>query len=59
MGLFEINNKLTLARQNGFIYNQIKKLTLKIYSSLQSINICYYLKHRKPIMHRQFFRKLS
>ena len=41
MGLFELNKKLAVARQNGFIFNQINKLTIKIYSDLQSINICY------------------
>ena len=59
MGLFELNEKLTVARRNGFIFNQINKLTIKIYSILQSINICYYLKHRLPICHRLFFRRIS
>ena len=40
LGLFELNKKLTVAKQNGYIFNQIKKLTIKIYSNLQSINIC-------------------
>ena len=30
MGLFELNKKLTAARQNGFMFNQINKLKLKI-----------------------------
>ena len=42
MGLFELNKKLTVARQRGYIINQINKLTIKIYSDLQSIIICYY-----------------
>ena len=25
MNLYELNNKLTVARQNGFIFNQINK----------------------------------
>ena len=55
MGLFELNIKVTVARQNGFIFNQMNKLTMKIYSDLQSINICYCLKHRIPICHTLFF----
>ena len=30
MGLYELNKKLTVARKNGFIFNQINKLTIKI-----------------------------
>ena len=26
MGMYELNKKLTIARENGFIFNQIKKL---------------------------------
>ena len=55
MGMYELNKKLTVARQNGFIFNQINKLTIKINSNLQSFNICYYLKHRIPMCHRLFF----
>ena len=40
MGLFDLNKKLTLARQNGFILNQKNKIPKKLYSNLQSINIC-------------------
>ena len=59
MNLFELNKKLTLARQRGFRFLQINKLTIKIYSHQRYINISYYLKHRIPIMHRQFFKILS
>ena len=59
MGLFELNKKLTVARQNGFIFNQINKLTIKISSNFQSIKLCYYLKFRIPMYHRLFFRKIS
>ena len=59
LGLYESNKKLTIARQRGFILNQINKLSIKIYSHQRYINISYYLKHRIPIMHRQFFKKLS
>ena len=59
LNFFELNKKLTLARQIGFRYLHINKLTIKIYSHQRHINISYYLKHRIPIMHRQFFRILS
>ena len=55
LGLYELNIKLTIARQRGFLLNQINKLTIKIYSHQRYVNISYYLKHRIPIMHRQFF----
>ena len=59
MGLFELNKISTVARQNGFIIIQINKLTIKIYSNLLKLNICYYLKHRIPMCHRIFCRKIS
>ena len=59
MNLFELNKKLKLARQRGFSFLQINKLTIKIYSHQRYINISYYLKHRNPIMHRQLFKILS
>ena len=33
-----------VSQQNGFIINQINKLTIKNYSNLSKINILYYLK---------------
>ena len=39
IGLFELNKKITIDRQNGYIFNQINKLTIKIYSNLYHINI--------------------
>ena len=59
MNLFELNKKLTLARQRGFRFLQLNKLTIKFFSHQRYINISYYLKHRIPIMHRQFFKILS
>ena len=59
LGLYELNKKLTIARQRGFKFNQINKITIKIYSHQRYINISYYLKHRIPIMHRQFFKILT
>ena len=59
LGLYELNKKLTIARERGFVFNQIDKITMKIFSHQRYINISYYLKHRIPIMHRQFFKILS
>ena len=58
MGMFELNKKLTLARERSYIFNQINKLTIKIYSNLSHINIHYHLRLGAPPLHRQFFIKL-
>ena len=58
MNLCEIK-KITVAIQNGFIFNQINKLTIKVFSHLRYINISYYLKSQKPMYPRQFFRVIS
>ena len=55
MALYEKSKKITVARQNGFLFNQISKLTIKIYSNLSNISIYYYLKLRIPVMHRTIF----
>ena len=39
--------------------DRILKLTIKIYSILSKMNIGYYPKFRIPIVHRQFFTKIS
>ena len=56
---YGLNKKIKNARESDFIFNQINKLTLKIYSNLSNINICYYLKHRIPMGQRLFFKTLS
>ena len=38
LGMYEINKKLTLAKQRSFKFKQINKLTIKIYSNLFYIN---------------------
>ena len=58
MGMYELNKNLTIARENGFIFNQINKLTTKIYSNLSYINIHYHLRLGAPPLQRQFFRIL-
>ena len=59
MNLHQLNKKLSVGRQNGFIFNQINKLTKKIYSCLRYINISYYLNFPMPMGHRRFFRIIS
>ena len=60
MNLYELNKKLTVARQSGFMFNQITKLTIKIYSHLRYINMSYYyLQFPMQMCRRQFFRKIS
>ena len=39
MDLFELNKKLTVARQNGYIFNHMKNFKIKIYSNLSNIII--------------------
>ena len=59
MGLYELNKKLTLARERKFVFNQINKLTVNFFSNLSNINIPYHLKLGSPPLHRQFFIKIS
>ena len=59
LGMYEINKKLTLARQRGYIFNQINKLTKKIYSNLSNINIHYHLKLGSSPLHRHFFKRIA
>ena len=59
LSMYELNKKLTLARERGFIFNQINKLTIKIYSNLSFINIHYHLRLGASPLHRQFFIKIS
>ena len=59
MGMYELNKKLAIARERGFKFNQINKLTIKIDSILRRINICYYLKHRITMCRRLLFGRIS
>ena len=59
MNLYELNKKLTIARQNAFIFNQINKLSIKFYSHLRYINISCSLKSQIPMCHRQFLGVIS
>ena len=59
MGMYELNKKLTTARENGYTFIQINKLTIKILSNLSQINIHYHLRLGASPLHRQFFLKIS
>ena len=59
MDLYDLNNKLKIARERGFIFIHINKLTIKSYSHLRQVNIKFYLKHRIPIVHRELFKTIS
>ena len=57
--MYELNKKITIARGNGYIFNQINKLTIKSDSNLSHTNIHYHLRLGAPPLHRQFFIKIS
>ena len=59
LNFYELNKKLTIARERGFNFNQINKLTIKIYSNLSNINIQYHLRLGASPLHRQLFKKIS
>ena len=58
LGLYELNKKLTLARERGFIFNKINNFKIEIYSNQSYINIHYHLRLGASPLHRQFFIKL-
>ena len=57
--LYELNNKSRVAKQNGFLFNQLDKLTIKIYSHLRYINVSYNPNFQIPMCHRQCLGKIS
>ena len=59
MGMYELNKKLTVARKNSSIFNQINISKRKIYSNLSHINIHYHLRLVVSPLHRQFFTAVS
>ena len=59
MNLFELNKKLTVARQKGYIFIQKNKRTIKSYSHLRYISISCYLIFPIPMCHGQMFTVIS
>ena len=58
MNLYDLK-KVTVARQVGFVFNQVKKLIIKNLSRKRHINICYYLKFQILMYQRQISRIIS
>ena len=59
LGMYELNKKITLARERGSKFNQINNFKIKFFSNLSNINIHYHLKLGASPLHRQFFKKLA
>ena len=59
MGLYELNKKFNIARQIGFIFNQINDLIRNFFSHQRYINICCCSKFPIPKIHGQFFKLIS
>ena len=58
--MYELNKKLTLAREKGFNFNQINNFEIKIYSNISYMNIDYRLRLSKtPPLCYTFFRNLA
>ena len=57
--MIELNKKLTIARERGYVFNRINRLTIKIYNNLSQTNIHYYYKFRCPILIRQILKIIS
>ena len=59
MKLFELNEKKQVARENGFKFNQTKKLIKDFYSHHCYINLRYYQKYSLRLVYRNVFRTHS
>ena len=59
MSLYELNELLKSARENGFVFNHINNNKIIVYSNLSNLNTQYHLKHRVPIRQRLLFKILS
>ena len=58
--VYELNKKLTLARQRGLKFNQLNNFKIKIYSNISYMNIDYRLKlSQTPPLYYNFFRKIA
>ena len=59
MTLYELNKRLKIAKQNGFLFNHTNKLAMKFYSHLRYKNKNFYLKLQIPMCQRQSFGVIS
>ena len=55
---YALNQKIKNARRNGFVFNQINKFKIEIYSNLSNINIHYHLTLGASPLHYRFFINL-
>ena len=55
----ELNKNLSIARQRGYIFNKINKLTKKFYDHLSQTNIHNYYKIKCPLLIRQILKIIS
>ena len=53
----ELFMRLKTDRRNGFKHNRKNKPTVIFYAKQSQMTIRYYLKHRIPNMHHQFYLK--
>ena len=56
---YGLSKKIKNAGNIAFIFNDLANLTMKIDSTLSSINMCYYLKLRISIIDRDLFEIIS
>ena len=59
LNIFYLNKKLSIARQRGFIFNKINRLTIKFYNNLSQTNTHNYYKFQCPILMRQILKIIS
>ena len=59
-GVYELNKKSALAREKGYVFNQINNFKIKIYSNISYMKIDYRLKlSQTPPLYYNFFRKIA
>ena len=60
LNMFELRKKIKVAEERRFKFNQINKLTIKIYSNISYMNIDYRLKLSQTTpLYYNFFRKIA
>ena len=55
----ELKKKLKNARNNGYIFSKINKLSIKFYDYLSQTNIHHYYKFRCPLLIRQILKIMT
>ena len=55
----ELNKKLKNARNNGYIFSKLNKLSIKFYNYLSQTNILKYYKFHCPLLIRQILKIMS